>query len=346
MADYIYYNGELYHASKKKHKYIAKVKISKGKYRYFYNQEDYDAYLNKKNKKETEKKSKNSVSNFFKNVFSNIDKFFKKSKKRFEKVVDKGKKFVEEVILGLDGTNKKPIKSFKYIQRVKMSNGKYRYFYDEDEYQRYLKSRKYLENEPEFMKKISKISEEDNFSVEESMKKINPGYSRYDKSTSYNCANCTAAYELRCRGYDVKAAEYKNVGEYFLNGVQYRFSYYYKDAKCIMLDDSGKEHKSIFKGTRYQKEFDYSAPAVEAGIVKYSGKNSRGDISVEWKQGSAHSMAYEVDAKGVVRIRDCQTNRVYQVSDLTDKVKNIIITRTDNLELKKSILNAVEDRQP
>ena len=57
MSDYIYYNGELYHASKKKHKYVAKVPIGNNKYRYFYDKEDYQAYLDSKNptKKENKK---------------------------------------------------------------------------------------------------------------------------------------------------------------------------------------------------------------------------------------------------------------------------------------------------
>lgn len=33
-ADYIYYNGELYHAQKKQHKYIARVQTAKGKSAY------------------------------------------------------------------------------------------------------------------------------------------------------------------------------------------------------------------------------------------------------------------------------------------------------------------------
>ena len=54
-------------------------------------------------------------------------------------------------------------------------------------------------------------------------------------------------------------------------------------------------------------------------------------------------MAYEVTDKGDVVIRDCQTNNIYSVNDIVDLVNNIRITRTDNLELKKGILDAVED---
>ena len=344
MADYIYYNGELYHASRKQHKYITKVPIGNGKYRYFYTREEYNSYKNDKENKETDKKSKTkSVSNFFADIFKRVKKLFKKSKKQVSKTLEKGKKFVDEVIFGKNGGKNKLKRNFLYIARVKLANGKYRYFYDQDEYNRYLKRQEYQKNEPDFMKKVSKISDEDIFAASDIMKKVNPDYSPYDDATGRNCANCTAAYELRCRGYDVKAAEYENVGEYFINGTTFRHDYYYKDAKKITLDSDGNEYKSALNGTKLQKDFDYSASKVESSIVKLSGKSTRGDISVEWKSGGGHSMVYEVNDNGAVVIRDCQTNNVYDVGDIAGLVNHISITRTDNLELRKGIMNAVVD---
>lgn len=342
MSDYIYYNGELYHADKVKHKYIAKVRTSKGKYRYFYTKESYEAY--KKGKTEKEKPKSNSVSKFFADMFNKVKKLFKKPKKQIAKTIEKGKRFVEEVILGIKKDNKNQSeKDHKYITRVKLPNGKYRYFYKIDEYNRYIARQNYQNNEPKFMKDIPKISGNKVYTAEEDMEKINPSYSKYDKATSQNCANCTAAYELRCRGYDVEAAEYENKGEYFLNGTDYRFDYYYKNAKSVTLDSNGDNHKSILNGSRWQKKFDYSPSTVESSIVKHSGVGTRGDISVSWKQGGGHSMAYEVNKDGSVVIRDCQTNRVYSVNDIASLVNNITITRTDNLELRKGILNAVKE---
>lgn len=348
-ADYIYYNGELYHASKKrKTKYIAKVPISNGKYRYFYTQEEYDAYKNSKKPKESKLKSKlKSVSKFFKNISKKISKLFKKSKTELGKTLAKGRKFVNEVIFGKKkGSGSRfdiKEKIHKYIARVKMSNGKYKYFYDSAAYERYLKRMKYQTNEPDFMKKVPKISESKDYTAEEDMAEINEKYSPYDDANSLNCANCTTAYELRCRGYDVEAAPYEGEFSYLDNGTVYRYSKYYKDAHTITLNSEGGEHESILNGTKLQKEFDYDANTVEQAIIKHSGKNTRGDISVSWKSGSAHSMVYEVDSKGSVVIRDCQTNDVYSVANIVDLVNNIRITRTDNLELKKGILDAVED---
>lgn len=357
MANYIYYNGELYHAQKKQHKYIARVRTANGKYRYFYTREEYNAYKTAKESPKPKKASKlksklKSVSKFFKNISKKISTLFKKSKKELGKTLSKGRKFVNEVIFGKKKGKKntafiieeKVKKAVKYIAKIKLSSGKYRYFYDKDEYNRYLRRQEYQKNEPDFMKKVSKIPDEDDFTASAIMDEVNPKYSRYDDGTSMNCANCTTAYELRCRGYDVEAAEYENPAEYYLNGTDLRFDYYYKDAKSVYLDSNGDEHKSVLNGTNWQKEFDYSSDTVESSIVKHSGKNTRGDISVTWKSGGAHSMVYEVNNNGNVVIRDCQTNTVYSVEDIVDSVDNIRITRTDNLELKKGVLNAVADR--
>lgn len=348
-ADYIYYNGELYHAQKKQHKYIARVQTANGKYRYFYTREDYDAYRKSKESPEPKKRSKlNSISNFFKKISDSVSKLFKKSKKELGESLEKGRKFVEEVILGkkneknnsiLDGKEKK----FKYVARVKMTNGKYKYFYDTDAYERYLKRIEYQENEPEFMSKVPKISESDDYTADEDMAEINKEYSKYDKGTSQNCSNCTAAYELRCRGYDVSAADYENYVTSYDNASMFRFPLYYKDANTIRLDDTGNEHKSPLNNTVAYKRYDYDSRTVTEAIIKHSGKNTRGDISVLWKDSSAgHSMVYEVDGKGNVIIRDCQTNKKYTVESIVEHVNAISITRTDNLELRKGILDAVE----
>lgn len=345
----IVYESELYHSAKRKNvKYIAKVPIGNGKYRYFYTQEEYDAYKNGKKPKESKlKKISKSVSKFFKNIVTKTKKLFKKSKKEIGNTIEKGRKFIDEVIFGKKKGGLSSIKerATKYIARVKMSNGKYKYFYDTGAYERYLKRMEYQKNEPDFMKKVPKISEDTALTADEEMAEINEEYSPYDKSTSQNCTNCTAAYELRCRGYDVSAADYKNYVMNYDNASFLRFPLYYKDADTIRLDDEGKEHKSPLNNTVAYKRYEYDSRTVTEAILKHSGKNTRGDISVMWKEALAgHSMVYEVDSKGKVTIRDCQTNKKYNVEDIVDRVNAISITRTDNLELRKGILDAVEQK--
>ena len=350
MADYIYYNGELYHAQKKQHKYVARVKTANGKYRYFYTREEYNAYRNAKESSEPKKTSKlktklKSVSKFFKDISNSISKLFNKSKKELGKTIEKGRKFVNDVILG----KKKPRspittvkeKMHKYIARVKMSNGKYKYFYDTEAYKRYLKRMEYQKDEPDFMKKVPKINEDDDYTEAEDMAEINEAYSPYEKERSHNCVYCSIAYELRCRGYDVQAAE--NKGWLSYKGSNFAMSDFYENPKMITLDETGKEHKSILNATKLHKDFNYDARTVNSAILEHSGKNTRGEIRVSWKSGSAHSMVYEVLDNGGVIIRDSQVNQVYNMSDLVGLVNQITITRTDNLKLKKDILKTVED---
>lgn len=346
-ADYIYYNGELYHAQKKRHKYIARVKTANGKYRYFYTREEYNVYRKSEESPEPKKTSKlKSVSNFFKKITKNINKLFKKSKKELGKSLNKGKKFVEEVILGKKKERSSSLvyvkeKIHKYIARVKMSNGKYKYFYDAGAYERYLKRMEYQKNEPEFMKKVPKIAENNDYTKAEDMAEINEEYSPYEKERSQNCVYCSMAYELRCRGYDVQAAEYEGWFDY--KGFDSDMSKFYENPKMITLDETGNEHKSVLNSTKLHKKFNYDARTVNGAILKHSGKNTRGEIRVSWKSGSAHSMMYEVLDNGGVIIRDSQVDRVYNMSDLVGLVDKITITRTDNLKLKKSILDTVED---
>lgn len=350
MSDYIYYNGELYHASKKKHKYIAKVRTSNGKYRYFYTQEEYAAYKNGKTDKEKSKTK--SVSKFFKGLFSNVKNLFKKPRKQISKTLDKGKKFVDEVIFGIKTNSektdkKKSEKEHKYIAKVELPNGKHRYFYDLDEYNRYLKRQGYQKNEPSFMKKLPKIPDDKSYTADEDMAEINEEYSPHDYDRSHNCANCTAAYELRSRGYDVQAAD-RGKDDTYIGSQKDYMNKMYEDADTIWLDKDGERDR--VKGAldkvglkfKFEKDISYDSDTVKKSMLKHSGKNTRGEIAVEWKSGGGHSMAYDIDENGKVRVRDCQTNTVYNLEDIVDSVSHISITRTDNLKLKKGVLSAVE----
>ena len=61
----------LSHEDRKKHKYVAKIKLGKNKYRYFYTKKEYDAYLHKK-------KAVGDISNKAKSVADNIGDKIKK----------------------------------------------------------------------------------------------------------------------------------------------------------------------------------------------------------------------------------------------------------------------------
>lgn len=369
------------HSAKKNHKYIARVKGKNGKYRYFYDREEYQEYLNGK-------KSSDGILDKVGDWFGKLNKrrvgFQKKAERKVNEIIDKyknrsskdtlidkraikkAKKFVDDLfdkkisdkISDKISEKKKP----KYIAKVKLPNGKHRYFYKQSEYDAYLKRLDYQKDEPGFMGKIKKISKNKVFTAKEDMSKVNEKFDPYDDDTSTNCTNCSAAYELRRRGYDVEAKPKDKT----YNARQDRVYDYFEDAEYIGVYSDGSTIKHNEKYVRklqdgkatwldraknrddhkfYTEDQSYTSKSIEKAIKSNNPPGSRGFIDVEWKAGSAHSIVYEVDNKGKVTIRDSQTNDEYSLEELAPKVKKVRIARTDNLKLKKGILGAVTENK-
>lgn len=412
-------DSKLIHADegkkRKKHKYIARVPIKnsknskKNKYRYFYDMEEYQAYLKSKKDKainDTKNKfedTKSSVTNFFKNVEKTAgsinDSLMEKSKKFVKSVSNKKVVTVESshssnnklkdavtfLLGGLVGyTVKELLKNFtknknvdtedgsedepvdhKYIAKVALSNGKYRYFYEQEEYDAYLERLDYQQNEPDFMKNVKDLSGDDIFTANEDMSKVNELYDPYDDATSTNCAYCSAAYELRRRGYDVEAKLRDD--DYVNNCRGDRFYDWFENAELIAINSDGstithtEEYvRKVWDGKAnfiddikhrdeckyYTTEQYFRADALEKGIKAHNPPGSRGMIDVDWRGGSAHSIIYEVNNDGKVIIRDSQTYDEYSLDELAGRVSRVRICRTDNLKLKNSsILNAVKTNE-
>lgn len=319
---------------KEKHKYVAKIDFKKYT-RYFYSLEEYREYLkNKKAKtKESIKKSLDNAVNSIKSIFNKVSKkriseiqFTKKSTLLISKYIEKyGSEKISNIV-----AKKKP----GYLYKEKTASGEYRYFYDEKSHKVWLEKQKYIANEPDFMKNIPKTKDmtDPNASVllsEDNREATNKGWTDEEYKTN-NCFFCTTAYELRQRGYDVVA-------------------------KQTVEGTYGKEAYDIFKDPKiitFTKDVENNGEELKRQLVEQSGPDTRGNICVHFEPYGAHSMAYEIspDGKEVV-IVDAQTNENYHL----DYIASLISTkerpnkedcsmffRTDNLELKKEVLNLVQ----
>lgn len=379
--------------ARKKHKYIARVLGKNNKYRYFYVQSEYEAYLLgvQKGKLSSDYKISDSEREDIKNtkklekqygdqVYRSADEYevqiakdsvvksvlalLKKTASKFSKS-GKTTKLSNNILdipsasLKKDGSKEgklkrvkpnkkkvttKPLKGHKYIAKVKISDGTYRYFYDQDEYNAYLKKKEYQEDSPSFMDVFKKTPSTE--TSEEAMAKINPhvdwSYSQYKyyndlpdeqvkklkdsgkvsqktvgdtQAYDMNCMNCTTAYELRRRGYDVEA------GAWRASNTQYAsLENWYEGVKV----------KEVKKTNNLIKAIQSDNPP-----------GSRGNLMVQWSNGGGHSMAYEVDSKGKVHILDPQTNSVVDEDKLPDLISSAHYARTDNLKLKEGVLDTV-----
>lgn len=352
------------HADRENHKYIAKVKTKNGEWRYFYDKDEYRRYL-------FGKKLKNKFGKLDDILEKKTSSLREKAKKKVDKILNKhkdtklggvtlliSKSAVDKAIayvknklgIGKKITSEEKL-GHKYIAKVKLPNGEYRYFYDQDEYNAYLRRQEYQKDEPWFMKRVPDMKDDEIYASDEDQAEINEKYSPYNPSRSMNCMSCTTAYELRRRGYDVEATDdsdgatfwdaanwYKDPKWSHVNddGSQSDFTKYIKGDEAKKQEKWAKEHYQSYNG-------NYTGNEIKHAIESNNPPNSRGNIMVYWKGGGGHSMAYETDSNGKVTIRDCQTNKVVDVDQLATRVWDVNYMRTDNLELSKGVLETIDD---
>ena len=361
-------------------KYIKKIPSGKG-FRYFYSWDEWRGHLDKAKQNGQNSTVKKYISVWREKIeraINSAKKYqstsFKEVLQRNSKANEKTKTRVKQLITnkGSKNTLVNGGHKYKYIAKETI-NGKVRYFYTQDDLDAYMRRKNYQNNEPDFMKSVKESK--DYYTAEEDSVLVNPNYDPFDSDENYeyNCAECTAIYELRRRGYDVESngvsgAVYTDDPEEKLElaltyNTDRRFDTMYKNAKIERpkaTDDPDDTYRELMK------IFDKHPP------------NSRGDISVAWSSGGGHSMAWEKDSNGEVHIIDTQCSYVSKsmgpvrtevdLRDLCSEIdnspgntdgvdkeygvlyKNITkkqpvteITRTDNLELKPGILKICKE---
>ena len=421
----------LIHDDKQKHKYIAKEKITEKYTRYFYSQEEYDAYLDKKNSAVNVSGIIEDAEGIAGGILDFASGIFNNAKNAIDELLKNGKNFIDDLfdLSALEGTelpnsrhrvskasenvewgegevekydeNTGETKKYKYIAKVPTSYG-YRYFYSQEEYDRWNEKQWYQENEPDYMKDIPEVV--DDMTDEDDMYEINDYQTDDDYASHTNCVMCTMAYELRQRGYDVDAIDesswytlnnvsdcFKNIemhgylgdpdsqkqavkkmyindyGEDYLHEL-YELSntkgYYYNTFEDYMdyradeyIKKNLKSQTSTgykYANSAYTRSSEYSnestcdtsanisASNITNEIKTYSGNDSRGNFLVYWASGGGHSMAYEVDSNGDIKILDCQNNLTYTVDEVLNMgCTSVFFYQTDNLALKEGILDAV-----
>lgn len=285
-----------------------------------------------------------------KNWLPNKIKEYKAEKERQRKIEEEKKRVTKE----------KLAKKYKYIAK-KVINGKTVYFYSQEELDAWDKKQEYIKNEPDFMKDVK--HSDIPYTADEDAILVNPRYDDpWDDDYQVNCAECTAIYELRRRGYDVESNGMS--GDDWEGKTKYntdkRYDLFYKNAEIDRLPVTKNESEAV---RELEKEFSKMPPG------------SRGDISFKWDGYNAgHSIAWEVDSKGEVHFIDTQpsgrgnkveydfntlakamdTTTTYKKKDFgasdgkgffkgREKVSSVRIVRTDNLQLKPEIKEICQD---
>lgn len=204
--------------------------------------------------------------------------------------------------------------------------------------------------------------------MNEVVKPINPNYG--DLGTKMNCRRATFAYELRRRGYDVKATNSvagsgqtvagmlnattpgSHIGTTPLGMMRQYIREGEKGGPLREAIEAGGMGKTkIDFGPRKLKtlsgsiaEVPLSVPERSKAIFDAIGRNpegARGELGVTWSMGGAHSMAWEVIG-GKANVFDTQTGEHFSLEQFNQKmgstIKDAGITRLDNATLNRKFL--------
>ena len=183
-------------------------------------------------------------------------------------------------------------------------------------------------NEVTFFKKNKKVG-----SYEEDLKKVNPKYDPDSLAYSSNCTNCSMAFELRRRGYDVEALG--NDQGMYVSSIADFFDGITKKSVC---------------SPKVQEKLNYNKPIGEQ-VQKYLFKemthkfpdNSRGVLFIPVTFG-AHCVNWEIQ-NGSVKLYDSQSLDS-DLDTLFDYYEEIDINpmtaiRLDNTQPNKNIMQVV-----
>lgn len=199
---------------------------------------------------------------------------------------------------------------------------------------------------------------------------INPNYGKI--GTTNNCKRCTFAYELQRRGFDVKATKTLNAtGQTMVSSADATMSgkqggvtkTNLSFAKNYLFDKNVNSNKvtkflnqdvhDIYnyknfnylsmigsKGSLASKEH-YESDTIFNAIASQNPNRARGELSMKYKSGGGHSMAWEI-INGKTYVFDCQTGKTYdsdKFSKIVEGLSTISYTRLDNKQLDMDFLS-------
>ena len=168
-----------------------------------------------------------------------------------------------------------------------------------------------------------------NMSQEEDSARVNPLVHNFDENTKNNCMLCTATYDLRRRGYDVRAR---------------KASYGYRTDDLLHWYPEAKVNKISGMNENGKPSHRDMMEKVKTELVK-QGEGARGNLMIRWSNMSGgHSVAYEIQ-NGNLKIIDAQINKIYSnpESFLRHCSADIKYARLDNVEFDEQKIKEVAE---
>ena len=163
--------------------------------------------------------------------------------------------------------------------------------------------------------------------IEDDLTKINPNLEKGQPFYT-NCTMCTAAMEMRRRGYDVAACGLVD-----------------NDQGGLTAKEYSKWFKPPTKHTEYNLLTSDSSTKMKKEVAA-QGNGARGEICARWALGGGHSMFYQVE-KGKMVVYDAQAGKKYsekEFNDILDSSVQVRIRRLDTLEPNMDAMNKKKNK--
>lgn len=171
---------------------------------------------------------------------------------------------------------------------------------------------------------------------EEDVKAINPGFKNFNSNTKQNCVLCSVAYDLRRRGFDVVA------GKAGTGYTDKEYSTWYKNSKPTditgnsLRELSKRMNNASFNPIERQKDIKHMLNTAEKELSS-QGVGARGILSLKLSAGSGHAVAYTVTKDGI-KIYDCQSGKTMTLKQAADLSIGLSYTRLDNCKPNYELL--------
>jgi len=163
-----------------------------------------------------------------------------------------------------------------------------------------------LKSDPYFDKEAGFIKQKGDHDPISDLYNSNPLYEIPGKQYINNCPRATLAYELRRRGYDVRATgSYGGMSTSMINDI-------YKNAEVHNIDPIFKDRMKepfdapdLVDTQEYEDAQDKTVDDIFSTCASF-GPKARGTIEVKWQFGGGHILSFENDAKGKPILMDAQ----------------------------------------
>lgn len=187
-------------------------------------------------------------------------------------------------------------------------------------------------------KSLSKKNMSDDDIIKKVVPGINPDYPKI--GTNMNCRRCTVSYEMRRRGYDVRATKTIEASGQSNLGLNKAVGTKLKTRAAGEITSLKSQHpiRDLFINDKSLTA--RTGPDAIFKSLEKQPNRSRGEVTMMWQMGGGHSIAYEM-IKGKPVLFDTQSGKRFKTpaemaSHYKVNIKQAGFTRLDNKSINEA----------